>query len=159
MAACKPLGPRTTSNSTACPSLRDRYPSDIIAEKWTKTSSPVWRWMNPKPLLALNHFTVPCSFNAILTLFNRLSGASISENLVGTGASFADSPDTAVKRAGNKKRPRAEACDLLKQKAVQKQQTHRKNSRNQEKVKEKALGAWVQRSRVLSMRLRNRDRD
>src|SRR5208282_2360539 len=34
-----------------------------MAEKWTKTSSPDWRWMNPNPLLALNHFTVPCSFN------------------------------------------------------------------------------------------------
>jgi hypothetical protein len=33
----------------------------MMAEKCTKTSSPLWRWMNPKPLLALNHFTVPCS--------------------------------------------------------------------------------------------------
>src|SRR5260370_20983510 len=33
-----------------------------IAEKCTKTSSPVWRWMNPKPFEALNHLTVPCSF-------------------------------------------------------------------------------------------------
>src|SRR5882762_10051904 len=33
-----------------------------MAEKWTKMSSPDWRWMNPNPLLALNHFTVPCSF-------------------------------------------------------------------------------------------------
>src|ERR1700739_751099 len=32
-----------------------------MAEKCTKTSSPLWRWMKPKPLLALNHFTVPCS--------------------------------------------------------------------------------------------------
>src|SRR5574340_663424 len=36
-----------------------------MAEKWTKTSSPDCRWMNPKPLLALNHFTVPCSFNYV----------------------------------------------------------------------------------------------
>src|SRR6266853_1579914 len=47
-----------------------------MAEKWTKTSSPLWRWMKPKPLLALNHFTVPCS---LLTAYsfpsagNRLS--------------------------------------------------------------------------------------
>src|SRR6266478_984065 len=34
----------------------------MIAEKCTKTSSPVWRWMNPNPFEALNHFTVPCSF-------------------------------------------------------------------------------------------------
>src|SRR3954468_10158221 len=32
-----------------------------MAEKWTKTSSPVWRVMKPKPLASLNHFTVPCS--------------------------------------------------------------------------------------------------
>src|ERR1700730_5508957 len=38
-----------------------------MAEKWTKTSSPDWRWMNPKPLLALNHFTVPCSLTYLLT--------------------------------------------------------------------------------------------
>src|SRR6516162_1711799 len=36
-----------------------------MAEKWTKTSSPDWRWMNPKPLLALNHLTVPCCFNCV----------------------------------------------------------------------------------------------
>src|SRR5580704_1391111 len=42
-----------------------------MAEKCTKTSSPDWRWMNPKPLLALNHFTVPCSFTCIS--FFRLS--------------------------------------------------------------------------------------
>src|SRR5580704_16130762 len=39
-----------------------------MAEKWTKTSSPDWRWMNPKPLLALNHFTVPCSLTDVLPL-------------------------------------------------------------------------------------------
>src|SRR6266852_1960466 len=66
--ACRPLGPVVTSNSTAW-----------LAEKWTKTSSPDWRWMNPKPLLALNHFTVPCSFTVIpsfglsyLVLLDRL---------------------------------------------------------------------------------------
>src|SRR5277367_185375 len=40
-----------------------------MAEKWTKTSSPDWRWMNPKPLLALNHFTVPCSLTDVLPSF------------------------------------------------------------------------------------------
>jgi hypothetical protein len=46
----------------------------MIAEKWTKTSSPLWRWMNPKPLLALNHFTVPCSLlTALLVSVNRLA--------------------------------------------------------------------------------------
>ncbi len=39
----------------------------------TKTSSPDWRWMNPNPLLALNHFTVPCSLTDVLTfLFSYL---------------------------------------------------------------------------------------
>src|SRR6202011_3240091 len=66
-AACRPLGPEVTSNSTAWPSFSDLYPSAWMAEKWTKTSSPDWRWMNPKPLLALNHFTVPCSLTYLLT--------------------------------------------------------------------------------------------
>jgi hypothetical protein len=42
-------------------------------------SSPDWRWMNPNPLLALNHFTVPCSFTVFpfhflsyLVLLDRL---------------------------------------------------------------------------------------
>ena len=43
-------------------SLVKRSVAVRLAEKWTKTSSPLWRWMKPKPLLALNHFTVPCSF-------------------------------------------------------------------------------------------------
>ena len=73
--ACRPLGPEVTSNSTAWPSFSDLYPSPWIEEKWTKTSSPDWRWMNPKPLLALNHFTVPCSFTAFSFLF-ELFGAS-----------------------------------------------------------------------------------
>src|SRR5208283_4222108 len=30
-----------------------------MAEKCTKTSSPVERWMNPYPFAPLNHFTVP----------------------------------------------------------------------------------------------------
>src|SRR5216683_4435867 len=37
-----------------------------MAEKWTNTSSPDWRWINPKPFEALNHFTTPCS---LLTAF------------------------------------------------------------------------------------------
>src|ERR1700722_20233401 len=36
----------------------------MIAEKWTKTSSPVCRWMKPYHFEALNHLTVPCSFTA-----------------------------------------------------------------------------------------------
>src|ERR1700728_1076896 len=33
-----------------------------MAEKCTKTSSPVERWINPYPLAPLNHFTTPFSF-------------------------------------------------------------------------------------------------
>ncbi len=65
--ACRPLGPVVTSNSTAWPSFSDLYPSAAMAEKWTNTSSPDWRWMNPKPFAALNHFTVPCSFTLFLS--------------------------------------------------------------------------------------------
>src|SRR5690349_20950965 len=36
-----------------------------MAEKWTNTSSPVERWINPYPFAPLNHFTVPFS---LLTL-------------------------------------------------------------------------------------------
>ncbi len=41
-----------------------------------------------------------------------------------------DSPDTAVRRVGNKKRPQVDACDLsIKQKAKQEQQTQGKYSK------------------------------
>ena len=33
-----------------------------MAEKCTNTSSPVERWINPYPLAALNHLTIPFSF-------------------------------------------------------------------------------------------------
>src|SRR3954463_6659199 len=47
-----------------------------MAEKCTKTSSPVDRWMKPKPLAPLNHFTVPfsltnCSFRLCANGFPR----------------------------------------------------------------------------------------
>jgi len=38
------------------------YPLASMAEKCTNTSSPLSRWINPKPFPALNHFTVPVSF-------------------------------------------------------------------------------------------------
>src|SRR6266700_832818 len=46
-----------------------------MAEKWTNTSSPLSRWMNPKPFPALNHFTVPVSFMFLSSL--SLSGVKI----------------------------------------------------------------------------------
>ena len=45
--ACQPLGPLVTSNSTLWPSWRLLKPPDWIAEKCTKTSSPVCRLMKP----------------------------------------------------------------------------------------------------------------
>src|SRR5437899_4214472 len=57
--ACRPFGPRVTSNSTASFSASDLKPSPWIAEKWTNTSSPFSCEMNPKPFASLNHFTVP----------------------------------------------------------------------------------------------------
>src|ERR1700732_1299826 len=60
--ACRPFGPRFTTNETLAPSSSDLYPLASIAEKWTKTSSPFSRWINANPLAALNHFTVPVSF-------------------------------------------------------------------------------------------------
>src|SRR6266850_3813339 len=54
-----------------------------MAEKCTNTSSPVDRWMKPKPLAPLNHFTVPfsltnCSFRlcAEWNLLRRSSRSS-----------------------------------------------------------------------------------
>src|SRR6202163_196652 len=81
-AACRPLGPEVTSNSTAWPSFSDLYPSAWMAEKWTKMSSPDWRWMNPNPLLALNHLTVPCSFTVFPFHYFELFGASRSPQAV-----------------------------------------------------------------------------
>src|SRR2546430_15582614 len=43
-----------------------------MAEKCTKTSSPLAREMNPKPLASLNHFTVPCSMMDYFLLFLML---------------------------------------------------------------------------------------
>src|SRR5260370_19565848 len=39
-----------------------------MAEKWTNTSSPLSRWMNPKLFPALNHFNVPVSFISLSSL-------------------------------------------------------------------------------------------
>src|SRR6266852_6073584 len=49
-----------------------------MAEKCTKTSSPVERWINPYPLAPLNHFTVPFSLTKKLLspLLRDLTSAS-----------------------------------------------------------------------------------
>src|SRR5207249_4027119 len=59
IAACQPLGPCATSNSTVSPSARLRKPSAWIAVKWTNTSGPDSCAMKPKPFASLNHFTLP----------------------------------------------------------------------------------------------------
>src|SRR5690606_10813291 len=59
--ACRPFWPCTTVKLTFWPSFRLLNPWVWIARKWTKTSSPFSRLMNPKPLASLNHLTVPVS--------------------------------------------------------------------------------------------------
>jgi hypothetical protein len=59
LAACGPLVPCTTSNSTLWPSSRVLYPVPVIALKWTKTSGPPSTAMKPYPFSWLYHFTVP----------------------------------------------------------------------------------------------------
>src|SRR5512135_1799808 len=50
----------TTSNSTFWPSFSCCRPARSTALIWTKTSFPPSSgWMKPKPLVLLNHFTVP----------------------------------------------------------------------------------------------------
>jgi hypothetical protein len=55
---------------------------------------------------------------------------SFSGNLLGSRASFADSPDTAVKRVGNEKGRKLNPATPLKQKAKQEQQTQTQDSKN-----------------------------
>src|SRR5688572_13644784 len=55
-----PSLPLATSNETFWPSLRAPRPERSTAEICTNTSfEPSSGWMNPKPLVGLNHFTVP----------------------------------------------------------------------------------------------------
>src|SRR4051812_15634963 len=54
----------TSSNSTVCPSLSVDRPAFSTAEIWTNTSlPPPLGWMNPYPLVGLNHFTVPLAIH------------------------------------------------------------------------------------------------
>src|SRR5215831_19913990 len=68
LAACRPLGPRVTSNSTLSPSASDLKPEPWIALKCTNTSSPPSCVMNPNPLASLNHFTLPMAMLRYLPL-------------------------------------------------------------------------------------------
>src|SRR5581483_8574000 len=50
----------TRSNSIFWPSTRWAMPARSTARIWTNASLPPSSgWMNPKPFVALNHFTVP----------------------------------------------------------------------------------------------------
>jgi hypothetical protein len=50
----------TTSYPIFCPSFRSRMPARSTALICTNTSAPpASGWINPKPFVALNHFTVP----------------------------------------------------------------------------------------------------
>src|SRR5438132_481530 len=68
LVACRPLGPRVTSNSTLSPSASDLKPEPAIALKCTNTSSPPSCVMNPNPLASLNHFTFPLAMLQYLPL-------------------------------------------------------------------------------------------
>src|SRR5579872_1247052 len=74
----------------------------MMAEKCTNTSSPVWRWINPKPLLALNHFTVPCSLFTSRFSFRKSYLMLRLPNLIerGCGCPWSAFP---VRSAGTKK--------------------------------------------------------
>src|SRR5450432_3364851 len=80
---CIPFCPCSASNETRCPSMSSRYPLPSIDEKWAKTSGvPSSGVMNPKPLVALNHFTVPAAM--MLPHFSTLG--TLAGDLVATGS-------------------------------------------------------------------------
>src|SRR3979411_1793862 len=55
----------TSSYSTVCPSLSVERPAFSTAEICTNTSlPPLLGWINPKPLVGLNHFTVPLAITS-----------------------------------------------------------------------------------------------
>lgn len=67
--ACGPFCPLTSVKLTACPSARVLKPWPTMERKCTNKSAPLGRWMKPKPLLSLNHLTVPvccCDINVLL---------------------------------------------------------------------------------------------
>lgn len=68
--ASGPFRPFATSNSTCCPSSRERYPPPLMLEKWTKTSfSPSDGLMKPNPFSLLKNFTVPVAISVSLLSF------------------------------------------------------------------------------------------
>src|SRR5262245_45731914 len=60
-----PFRPGTSSYCTFWPSRSVRRPARSTAEMWTNASlEPSLGWMNPYPLVGLNHFTVPVGMAA-----------------------------------------------------------------------------------------------
>jgi hypothetical protein len=98
----------------------DEYVLTRLALNKTKSLAGV------KPLHCSLFFHRCVSFNYKSYLMHSFTG----DLLRGDRASFADSPDTAVKRSEKQKRPQVDACDPLKQKAKQEQQTHLHNSKD-----------------------------
>src|SRR5215510_9680853 len=75
------------SNSTVWPSLRVLYPSPVMLEKWTNTSSPSSREMKPKPFSALKNFTVPVA-NALSSLVRADPRDQLARPMYRTGFSL-----------------------------------------------------------------------
>jgi hypothetical protein len=55
--ACGPFWPCATSNSTLAPSFSVLAPTPAMPERWTKSSSPLSRVMNPYPFESSYHLT------------------------------------------------------------------------------------------------------
>ena len=61
--------PTAARKPTFWPSLRPRRPARSTALTWTKTSLPPSSgWMKPKPLVVLNHLTVPFAISGVSLL-------------------------------------------------------------------------------------------
>jgi len=87
--------PFSSTKLTRSPSLRDLNPLPSIAEKCTNTSLPPSLSMNPKPLLSLNHFTLPSAIvDPFLIFFVRLG----SYLRIVPIRRKTDSPDNSIQR-------------------------------------------------------------
>ena len=76
-------------------------------------TSPDWRWMNPKPLLALNHFTVPCSFTSVLTfLLSYLRYSTASSRTTKKAASVNSQPLSSNPKVLQEQQTQVE-CNML----------------------------------------------
>src|ERR1700688_4182491 len=86
-----------------------------MAEKCTKTSSPVERWINPYPFAPLNHFTVPFSLtkNSFRLIAKNDSSAfcfALAESPRDTGQRCQSTPSKDGKNFGLHRRTRVGHC-------------------------------------------------